>query len=254
MSTAPNVILTTGSNRGIGFSIVQALGLRYPQNIYILACRSTSAGSEAIKELQKLGITAKLDVVELDIVNDPTIILAAKSVEEKYGRLDVLINNAAIGMRPKSDSLPDIRENFNTTFNANITSIMTTTTTFLPLLRKSQDPRIINVSSARGSITRSANGLLPTTAVVSYSVSKSALNSLTVELQRAEDSREDGGRVEFWVASPGHCKTAFNGYRGTKDPLDGAEVVVQLATAERGKWKKGGFWEFEEGGMREVPW
>jgi NAD(P)-dependent dehydrogenase (short-subunit alcohol dehydrogenase family) len=82
------VILTTGSNRGIGFSIVQALGLRSPQNTYILACRSPSSGHNAVKELQNLGVKAKLDVVELDILSDDTIINAAKYVQSKYGQLD----------------------------------------------------------------------------------------------------------------------------------------------------------------------
>lgn len=91
MSSAPKIILTTGSNRGIGFSIVQALSTRYPENTYILACRSTSSGHEAIKELKKLGVKAKLDVVELDIVNDDTIVAAAKYVEDTYGRLDGLL-------------------------------------------------------------------------------------------------------------------------------------------------------------------
>lgn len=69
---------------------------------------------------------------------------------------------------------------------------------------------------------------MPPTAVVSYSVSKTGMNALTVEMQKTEDAREGGGKVEFYAANPGHCKTAFNGYRGTKDPKDGAEVVVRL--------------------------
>ena len=55
------------------------------------------------------------------------------------------------------------------------------------------------------------------------------------------------------LACPGHCKTAFNGFRGTKDPLDGARVVLELALSERDEFKSG-FWEFENGEMREVPW
>lgn len=102
-------------------------------------------------------------------------------------------------------------------------------------------------------MTRSANGELPPSAVVSYGVSKTAMNALTVELQRVEDAKE-GGKVEYFAINPGHCKTAFNGFKGLKDPIDGAEVVVQLALGEKGRWKKGTFWEFEEGEMREVPW
>jgi NAD(P)-dependent dehydrogenase (short-subunit alcohol dehydrogenase family) len=167
----------------------------------------------------------------------------------------VLINNAGIAQRPKSDSLQDIRENFATTFNANVASILATITTFLPLLQKSASPKVINVSSGRGSVTRSASGLLPPTAVVSYGVSKSALNALTVELQRAEDVRDgEDWKVEYFAINPGHCKTAFNGFKGLKDPIDGAEVVVQLALGKKGMWRKGAFWEFEEGEMREIPW
>jgi NAD(P)-dependent dehydrogenase (short-subunit alcohol dehydrogenase family) len=165
------------------------------------------------------------------------------------------VNNAGIALLlPGNSSHSEVRENFSSTFNANITSIYTTSTIFLPLLRGSSEPKVINISSGRASITRSANGDLPPTKVLSYGVSKTALNALTVEMQRAEDAAAADSKVQFWVANPGHCKTAFNGFRGTKDPLEGAEVVFQLVTGERGRWKKGAFWEFEEGAMREVPW
>ncbi len=139
---------------------------------------------------------------------------------------------------------------------------MVTTSIFQPLLHKSTAPKVINISSGRASLSNAANGKLPPTQVVSYSVSKTALNGLTIELQKAEDVLGDEaanaevgkGKVEFFAANPGHCKTAFNGFRGTKDPRDGAEVVVQLVIAERGKFKRARIWEYEEGVMREVPW
>lgn len=59
------------------------------------------------------------------------------------------------------------------------------------------------------------------------------------------------GKVEFFAANTRHCKTAFNGFKGTKDPFNGAELVVRLVG---GEGRKGGFWEFEEGILREVPW
>jgi NAD(P)-dependent dehydrogenase (short-subunit alcohol dehydrogenase family) len=181
-------------------------------------------------------------------------------------RILVLVNNAGIALRHKDDDLNELRESYNKIFNTNITSIATLTSSFLPLLRPGG--KVINISSGRASISRSVNGNLPPTAVVAYSVSKVALNALTIEFQKSENARENqGGKdeegggetgkkkgVEFFVVNPGHCKTEFNGYRGTKDPVDGAEVVVRLVGAENGDFKKGGFWEFEEGGMREVPW
>ena len=170
----------------------------------------------------------------------------------------MLVNNAGIVSLPKSKRLLDMRENFNSTFNANITSVAAVTNTFLSLLHLSPNPKVINISSGRASLTRSSTGNLPPTAVVAYSASKAALNSLTIEVQKAEDVLNEGdgkgagrGKIEYWAANPGNCKTAFNGSRRGGDLL----VVVQLAMGGGGgQWKKGGFWEFEEEAKREVPW
>lgn len=135
------------------------------------------------------------------------------------------------------------------------------TTTFLPLLQASSLPygaKVINVSSARGSLTRSTTENLPPTQAVAYSISKAALNALTVEFQKTEDARVAALGVQSWVAkdrrtrffavSPGHLKTAFNGYRGEKSPLESAEVVVRLVCFDfdgEGKFRGGSFWEVE---------
>jgi NAD(P)-dependent dehydrogenase (short-subunit alcohol dehydrogenase family) len=100
----------------------------------------------------------------------------------------VLINNAAIALSPSS--LNDFRHSYNTTFSINITSVALFTTAFLPLLHASPTPKVINISSARGSLTLSTDGKLPPTKAVAYSVSKTALNALTVEMQKTEDARE----------------------------------------------------------------
>jgi NAD(P)-dependent dehydrogenase (short-subunit alcohol dehydrogenase family) len=168
--------------------------------------------------------------------------------------LKVLINNAGIARIPSS--LTDFRTAYDITFSTNITSVALLTTAFLPLLHASPSPKVINISSARGSLTRSTEGQLPPTMAVAYSVSKTALNGLTIEFQKTEDARGEtvsGGRVKFYAVSPGHLKTAFNNFRGKKDPLDGAEVVVRLV-CEEGEREGGTFWEFEGGEMREVPW
>ena len=91
------------------------------------------------------------------------------------------------------------------------------------------------------------SGTLPPTACIPYSVSKVVLNALTLEFEKMYPE------VEFFVASPGHCRTGFNGFRGKKDPVGGARVVVELVLAEKGV-DGGGFWEWEEGGLRAVPW
>jgi NAD(P)-dependent dehydrogenase (short-subunit alcohol dehydrogenase family) len=161
------------------------------------------------------------------------------------------VNNAGIAVFPYPEDAAKTRESFNTTFNTNITSIYLLTTALLPMLRLSASPRVINVSSGRASFALSTTPDFPPTAVVSYSVSKAALNLLTVEMQKAENKIDSRGKVEYFAASPGHCKTAFNSFRGTKDPVDGAEVVVRLMM---GDGKKGGFYEFEKGVLRVVPW
>lgn len=96
---------------------------------------------------------------------------------------------------------------------------------------------------------------LPPAAVLSYCVSKAALNMLTLHLQREEDSRgDDETRVGYWAVSPGHCNTAFNGFRGRKEPEEGAEVVARLLEAAEGEFEAGTFWQFEDGVLGEVKW
>jgi NAD(P)-dependent dehydrogenase (short-subunit alcohol dehydrogenase family) len=117
----------------------------------------------------------------------------------------------------------------------------------MPLLSLSPNPRVINISSARASIHNITTGNLPPTACVPYSVSKVALNALTLELGKSHPD------VEFYAANPGHCKTAFNGFKGKKDPMEGARVVVELALAAKGRYAPG-FWECEGNEMREMKW
>lgn len=89
---------------------------------------------------------------------------------------------------------------------------------------------------------------LPPTASIPYTISKTALNVAMLEIAKLETD------VLFQAVSPGHCKTAFNGFRGTKDPLEGAEVVVRLMGDEESQRRGTGFWEFEEGELKMVPW
>lgn len=115
------------------------------------------------------------------------------------------------------------------------------------MLSRSSNPRVINISSARASVTLQTSGKLPLTESLPYSVSKTALNVLTLELAKLYEN------IEPYCASPGHCRTAFNNFRGTKDHLDGAKVVVELATSARGVFVPG-FWQHENGVMSQVEW
>jgi len=243
---AGKVILVTGSNQGIGFGIIQALSKQRPENTYILGVRSIENGHNAVSQLKELGITSKLEVIQLDITDDTQIAAAVSEVGAKLGRVDVLVNNAAVALIPKPDH-SDVRQAFDNVLSVNVSSVAAMTYAFLPLLKKSEDPRVINMSSARGSITRLTAGMMPPTTSIPYCVSKAALNILTMEFAEAEKD------VLFQLVSPGFVKTAFNGFRGPKDPVDAAGVVVELVLSKRSKYKSA-HWENEGEGMIEVPW
>jgi len=103
---SPRTILITGSNRGIGFSILQALATRSPSDRCLLAAHDLKSGIAAIGELRKLGVQAEIRVVELDVSSESSIKVAEQAVRKKYGRLDRLVDAAGIGVFEKPDHSP----------------------------------------------------------------------------------------------------------------------------------------------------
>ncbi|KAK4690229.1 hypothetical protein P7C71_g6509, partial [Lecanoromycetidae sp. Uapishka_2] len=154
MSNQPThkVILCTGANQGLGFEIIYVSALRDPSATYILACRNVTAGHEAVQKLRDMKITAALEVVQLDVTSDDQIEAAAEWAKKKYGRLDILINNAGIFKQGATSTL-SLRDSYNHVLNTNLTSVAVITTIFLPLLHKSPAPKVINISSGLGSMT-----------------------------------------------------------------------------------------------------
>lgn len=88
MASSPKVILCTGANQGLGFEIVNVAAVRDPTAVYLLTCRNKASGDEALQKLRELGVTAEIEVLQLDITNDEHILAAVKHVETKYGKLD----------------------------------------------------------------------------------------------------------------------------------------------------------------------
>lgn len=172
----------------------------------------------------------------------------------------VLINNAGI-LRAPGGGLADIRAAYNEILNTNLTSIAVMTIAFKPLLHKSTDPKVINITSGLASMQNALTkkmGRFP-----SYGTSKVGLNGLTVHMQIEENDRIEAEketlsgrpRIRFYVAAPGLLKTAFTGFwEMGKDPALGAEVVYHLATDDKHTYEGASQWEFEEGEMRRVPW
>ena len=140
-----------------------------------------------------------------------------------------------------------LRNAWTKVLNTNIISICAVSEFFAPLLKNSESPRIVNVSSVRGSFSRVTEGSNPPTVNVAYSTSKAGLNMMTLGMAVQHPE------IEFYLACPGHCKTAFNGFRGLKHPVEGGKAPAELALAARGKYEPG-FWHWEEKGMEIVQW
>jgi len=254
MPPSHQVILVTGANRGIGFCILHSLAVALPSAILLLGCRDPAKGEGAASDLRSKSITSTVIPVQLDVASNTSVKAAVKRVSEKYGKLDLLVNNAGYATVPPSaeEDAEAYRSAFEGVYDVNVTSVALCMALFLPLLRKSGDGRIINISSGRASMQILASGTMPPTVSIPYSISKVALNALTVEMSRYEENKD----VMFQLVSPGHCKTEFNGYRGARDPMEGANVVIECATRPKHELRNAGFWETKGSSreLTEVPW
>ena len=218
------IALVTGANKGIGLETVRQLaqsGLRV-----ILASRSREKGVEAALKLQTEGLA--VEALQLDVTSAASIAEAAREVERKHGRLDVLVNNAGVLVddytrKPSEQSLDVWRK----TFDTNVVGLIAVTQAFLPLLRRSKSGRIVNLSSILGSNTLHSQPGSPIYdfKVPAYNVSKSAVNAWTVHL--AYELRDTAIKVN--AAHPGHVKTDMGGEGATVEIVDGAKTSVQLA-------------------------
>ncbi|WP_141583896.1 SDR family oxidoreductase [Actinomadura sp. WMMA1423] len=227
------VAMVTGANKGIGRAVAEELAAR---GMTVLAgARDRRRGEEAAAALRAAG--GDVHAVVLDVTDTATLQEAATWVEERYGRLDVLVNNAGItgsGQVTPQDAVDQIPstvdlEMVRAVFETNVFGVIAVTNAMLPLLRRSPAPRVVNVSSHAGSMALTGDpdgpfsALLPSAA---YTPSKAALNALTV--QYANELRKDGVLVN--AVAPGFVDTDSNAHTGHLTPAQGAAVVVRLAT------------------------
>ncbi|MBV4360382.1 SDR family oxidoreductase [Pinibacter aurantiacus] len=234
----------TGANRGIGFETAKQLAaLGY--FVYI-GSREKTKGLEAVAELKALGFS-NADYIELDVTSIASIKAARQTVEGKTPQLDVLINNAGISggfpQQPLAVPIEKVKTVFETNFFAPIQVIQE----FIGLLKKSNEPRIVNVTTELSSITKHQDpswefyGYNPS----AYGASKSALNAYTVML--AKELKDTNFKVN--CVCPGFTKTAFNNYMGVRPVEQGARAIVKYATLNS-DGATGKFFN-EEG---EMPW
>lgn len=245
-------VLVTGANRGIGLEIVKQLD--HKGFTIILGCRNVDPDLK-----NKQGLSKRVHVIQLDVTNDLSVKTLSQQISKQFGVLDVLINNAGISEYPTQNrKISGLKQRIMgfapTIYNAakriaqwiqkgtiikikhtaanvsidhakmimdtNLFGVWRVTQAMIPLLKKSKDPRIINLSSGLGSLY-SLTGYYP-----GYSISKASLNALT--LMFAKELEND--RIKVNAMCPGWVKTDMGGLNAPKTVQEGADTAVWLTT------------------------
>jgi NAD(P)-dependent dehydrogenase (short-subunit alcohol dehydrogenase family) len=247
------VALVTGANQGIGLQIASDL---VPHGFTVLVgSRDLARGEAAAKT-----IDGDARAVQLDVTDQASITAAAKRIRDEFGRLDVLVQNAAISnvnrlpgqsveayaktTRPSNVSLDEMRAVWDT----NVFGVLAVYQAMLPLLRETPNARIVNVSSGAGSLTLNADPAFAWRSIFGpvYPASKTALNALTLAM--AIELEPEGIKVN--AVSPGFTRTKLNGYAGTDTIEQGAREAVRVALLGA-DGPTGTFTRWENG---TIPW
>ena len=238
------VILITGANKGIGLETARQLGKE--GHTILVGARDEKKAASAVADLAQDGVTAH--PVVLDVDSSQSIAHAATQIEAQFGKLDTLINNAGValegwGVKASETTLDVWRKIYET----NVFAVVAVTQALLPLLRKSDAGRIVNLSSILGSLTLHADPSSPiyNFKAVAYNSSKSALNQYTVHL--AHELRDTPIKVNS--AHPGWVKTDLGGDSAPMNVVDGAKTSVWLATLPA-DGPSGGFFHMQDA----LPW
>lgn len=242
--SSQKVALVTGANRGLGFETSRQLarmGIKV-----LMGARRVSKGREAAKKLQKEGLD--VEFILLDVTNPEHIKGVKKYIEGRFGKLDILVNNAGMIHREEpliSNSVETISPKaLRKTFDVNFFGAVELTQALLPLIKKSEAGRIVNVSSILGSLTyqsEESDEFKP----FAYDASKAALNQFTIHLSAALKDTT----IKVNSAHPGWVRTDMGGPEAPMDVTEGAKTAVRLATLGP-EGLTGKFFHMEE----EMPW
>ena len=227
------VALVTGANQGIGLQIARELAAK--DFTVLVGSRNLARGVEAAT-----AISGDARALQLDVTDRGSIADAAQRIQSELGRLDVLVQNAAISNIRKTQlglsmqdsaklytastvSLDEVRAIWET----NVFGVLAVYQALLPLLRAAPAGRIVNVSSGVGSLTRNADPSFPYRRIFTpgYSASKTALNAMTLAMA----IELEGTNIKVNAVSPGFTKTNLNGYEGTESVEQGAAEAVRMA-------------------------
>lgn len=203
-------VLITGANKSIGYETARQL-LQEGYHVY-LGTRNLENGQQAVEKLQAEGLT-EVEAILIDVASQSSVDAARKEIGKRTDILDVLINNAGMsGGMPQAPTTAGT-DRLQQVFEVNIFGVVRTTQAFVDLLRKSSEPRIVNVSSGMASLTLCSDPAFEYRDYVGgiYSPSKAALNMYTIAL--ALELRDTPFKVN--AVDPGFTATDFNNHRGT---------------------------------------
>ncbi|TGD57867.1 SDR family oxidoreductase [Flavobacterium humi] len=241
--------LVTGANKSIGFEVAKQLAQK---GLYVyLGSRNLENGREAVARLKAEGIH-NVECIWLDVTNDASVQEAREAIGRKTKSLDILINNAGIyGGYPQS-AFDVTVEQFKATYDANVYGVVRVTQAFIDLLKKSPQPRIVNVSSSQGSITLHSDPAYKYYDYkgIVYLSSKAALNMYTVVL--AYELKDTDFKVN--AVCPGYTKTDFNGHRGTGAVEVAGKRIVKYALTDKDGPTGKFFSEENNPETGEIPW
>ena len=207
--------LITGANKGIGHEVARQLAAK-GFHVFV-GGRNAKAGRKAAEEIAKK--CGKATFLEIDVADNDSVTAAAREFSKIASYLDILVNNAGIIVDGDDAILEISDDQFRNTLETNTLGALRVTRAFVPLLRKSKAPRVINVSSSGGQLTGGADGWAP-----AYCISKTALNGVTVQLAAA--------LPKFTINSvcPGWVRTEMGGENASRSVEEGADTIVWLAS------------------------
>jgi len=235
LPSSVRVALVTGANRGIGFEVCRQLAGK--DLAVLLTARDAAKATAAADKLKSAGV---IEPLVLDVGDASSIKHAAAEVEQRYGRLDVLINNAGINYNTwETAEKADIDGTVMETITTNLLGPWRVCQAFLPLQRRSKAARIVNVSSESGSLAHMGAG------PPAYQITKAALNALTRTL--AGELRQ--AHILINAVCPGWVATDMGGSGAPRSVEEGAAGIVWAATLPN-NGPTGGF--FRDG--KPLPW
>jgi NAD(P)-dependent dehydrogenase (short-subunit alcohol dehydrogenase family) len=229
--SAERIALITGANQGVGKQVAKELAAN--GITVFVGSRDLARGEAAAADIGN-GATA----IQIDVTDAASIAAAAATINEKYGRLDLLVNNAGISSTSGDHRTPEENvaaskastaslDEIRAVWEVNVFGVVAVYQTMLPLLRKGVDARIVNVSSGVGSLTANSD---PNYAYHSmfgpvYPASKAAENAMTLAMMVELEDTD----IKINLVSPGYTSTALNNFNGTDTIEKGSREVVRVA-------------------------